>query len=70
MRSNPFCTGLPILVYLDIIINTHQGQNEIYVCELMELHTQSLEGGYTQTDVNTVFPGCAMPAFLDMFQDR
>ena len=47
-----------------------QGQNENYVYELMELHTQSLEGGYTQTDVNTVFPGYAMPAFLDMFQDR
>ncbi len=40
-----------MLVYLDNASNVKGAPNENYARELMELHTLSVDGGYTQTDV-------------------
>ena len=43
-----------MLVFLDNVTNRKGGPNENYGRELMELHTISVNGGYTQTDVKEV----------------
>lgn len=43
-----------MLSYLDNATNTKDGPNENYARELMELHTVSVGGGYTQEDVQEV----------------
>ena len=43
-----------MLIYLDNATSTKNGPNENYARELMELHTLSLEGGYSQQDVQEV----------------
>lgn len=40
-----------MMVYLDNIDNTNSGPNENYAREIMELHTLSVTGPYTQQDV-------------------
>ncbi len=43
-----------MLNYLDNASNTVDGPNENYAREIMELHTLSVEGGYTEEDVREV----------------
>ena len=43
-----------MLVYLDNALSNRQAPNENYARELMELHTLSVDGGYTQGDVHEV----------------
>jgi uncharacterized protein (DUF1800 family) len=43
-----------MLVYLDNDVSTKNQPNENYARELMELHTLSVDGGYTQQDVADV----------------
>jgi uncharacterized protein (DUF1800 family) len=43
-----------MLVFLDNVTNVRGVPNENYARELMELHTLSVNGGYTQTDVQEV----------------
>jgi uncharacterized protein (DUF1800 family) len=43
-----------MLVYLDNDVSTKNQPNENYARELMELHTLSVNGGYTQSDVAEV----------------
>src|SRR5438552_942738 len=40
-----------MLIYLDNAQNAAKRMNENYACELMELHTLGVDGGYTQRDV-------------------
>ncbi|MEO8001592.1 MAG: DUF1800 domain-containing protein [Arenimonas sp.] len=46
--------SLAMQYYLDNVSNTKAGPNENYARELMELHTLSVTGGYTETDVKEV----------------
>ncbi|HNV83624.1 MAG TPA: DUF1800 family protein, partial [Arenimonas sp.] len=46
--------SLAMQYYLDNVSNTKTGPNENYARELMELHTLSVTGGYTETDVKEV----------------
>jgi uncharacterized protein (DUF1800 family) len=43
-----------MLVFLDNRLNRKQAPNENYARELMELHTLSVDGGYTEQDVQAV----------------
>jgi uncharacterized protein (DUF1800 family) len=43
-----------MLLYLDQVASRRDDPNENYARELMELHTLSVDGGYTQTDVEQV----------------
>lgn len=43
-----------MLVYLDNWLNVAAGPNQNYARELMELHTLSVDGGYTEEDVQAV----------------
>jgi uncharacterized protein (DUF1800 family) len=43
-----------MLTYLDNQLSTAAAPNENYAREIMELHTLSVNGGYTQTDVHEV----------------
>ncbi|MBI1259539.1 MAG: DUF1800 family protein [Chloroflexi bacterium] len=57
-----------MLYYLDNATSTKDRPNENYAREMMELHTLSLEGGYTETDVKEVarcFTGWAMTSGRD-----
>ena len=47
-------TSPAMLVYLDQVSSLRAQPNENYARELMELHTLSVDGGYTQTDVEQV----------------
>jgi uncharacterized protein (DUF1800 family) len=55
-----------MLYYLDNWQNTAKGLNENYARELMELHTLGVDGGYSQTDVNSlakVFTGWGLAPY-------
>jgi uncharacterized protein (DUF1800 family) len=43
-----------MLIYLDNALSKSKAPNENYARELMELHTLSVDGGYTQADVHEV----------------
>lgn len=43
-----------MLLYLDQARSTRKSPNENYARELLELHTVSVNGGYTQTDIETL----------------
>lgn len=43
-----------MLIYLDNRLNKKQSPNENYAREIMELHTLSVAGGYTENDVEAV----------------
>ena len=46
--------GVPMLVYLDNILNFAAEPNENYAREILELHTLGVDNGYTQTDIEQV----------------
>lgn len=47
-------TSVPMLVYLDSILNFAAEPNENYAREILELHTLGVDNGYTQTDIEEV----------------
>ncbi len=44
-------SGVPMLVYLDNILNFAAEPNENYSREILELHSLGVDNGYTQTDI-------------------
>ena len=46
--------GVPMLVYLDNILNFAAEPNENYAREILELHSLGVDNGYTQTDIEEV----------------
>lgn len=47
-------SSLPMLVYLDSILNNAAQPNENYAREILELHTLGVDNGYTQADIEEV----------------
>jgi len=47
-------SSVPMLVYLDTILNFAAEPNENYAREILELHTLGVDNGYTQTDIEEV----------------
>ena len=47
-------SSVPMLVYLDSILNNANQPNENYAREILELHTLGVDNGYTQADIEEV----------------
>ncbi|MGE4620211.1 MAG: DUF1800 family protein, partial [Planctomycetota bacterium] len=47
-------SSVPMLVYLDNILNFAAEPNENYAREILELHSLGVDNGYTQTDIEQV----------------
>ena len=47
-------SSVPMLVYLDSILNNAAQPNENYAREILELHTLGVDNGYTQADIEEV----------------
>ncbi len=47
-------SSVPMLIYLDNILNFSAQPNENYAREILELHTLGVDNGYTQADIEAV----------------
>jgi len=47
-------SSVPMLIYLDSVLNNAAEPNENYAREILELHTLGVDNGYTQADIEEV----------------